>query len=55
MQYSDSLILKSTRERPWMITVEVKKAGAIPILARSVLADVLLPTGNVRSISIKDQ
>ena len=55
MQYSDSLILKSTKGCPWMITCQGEKAGAIPILVRPVLADVALLFGDVRSMSIKDQ
>ena len=55
MQYSDSLILKPNQRVFLDDRCRGEKAGPISILARSVLADVLLLPGDVRSTSIKDQ
>ena len=55
MQYSDSLILKPNQRVFFDDRCRGEKAGPISIPARSVLADVLLLPGDIRSISIKDQ
>lgn len=55
MQYSDSLIFKPSQRAFLNDHCRGEKAGPISILARSVLADILLLPGDVRSISIEDQ